>query len=86
MDRAMASAKETHKTKMKQNPERTKQEMFNAKWKFVPKVEVPGATMTHLECYNLLPAEWQEMILAVDMEKFATFLNGQFSFWYIEKK
>ena len=79
MDRAMASAKETHKTKMKQNPEKTKEEFFNARWRFVPKVEVPNAPMTHLECYKLLPAEWQDMILAVDMEKFASFLNGKLS-------
>ena len=76
MDRAMASAKDTHKKKMELNPERTKEEMFNAKWKLVPKIEVPGAPMTHLECYKSLPAEWQEMILAKDMEKFAKFLNG----------
>ena len=77
MDRAMASAKETYNTKMKNDPENAKAEIFNAKWKFVPKVEVPGAPMTHLECYNMLPPEWQEMVLAVDMQKFATFLNGE---------
>ena len=77
MDRAMASAKETYKTKMKNDPENTKAEIFNAKWKLVPKVEVLGAPMTHLECYNMLPPEWQEMVLAVDMQKFATFLNGE---------
>ena len=76
MDRAMASAEVTHKKKMEQNPERTKEEWFNAKWKLVPKVEVPGAPMTHLDCYKSLPVEWQEMILAKDMEKFAEFLNG----------
>ena len=76
----MASA-ETQEKRIQNNPELhyiLHKRIFEQKWKAVPKVDVPGAPMTHMECYESLPCLWKEIVLNQDFEKLKEHFKGEF--------